>query len=251
MDMPKYTIRHDIGLVTTTGLYTQICSGSAVPFLAEGTTVATCVQTSDKSCEADIWVSPGATKTVTLATSSDPEDETVSIVHNPMMAFWKRAKLFYGNRVDAAQKGYPLLFDDCALIISDLGQSLSMLYGRHWNSIKEPYKRMVGTPPTLTPDILWLIEDGFPLAGWKMASEDPILSRNLQRFMDVYYKDLIKHFEYDKFLTGLQITIADLSTFMEIARESWIWLVQKVFKKPYSPTDTDFCEFHSIYAQLV
>ena len=251
MDSPKYTIRHDIGLVTTTGLYAKIVSGTAVPFLAEGTTAATCVQTLDKTCEADIWVLHGATTTVTLSTETASEDETVSLVHNPMMAFWKRAKLYYGNRVDATEKGYLLLFDDCALIISDLGQSLSMLFGRHWNTIKEAFNTMVGTPPALTPDISYLIDKCFPLAGWKMASGEPILYRNLKRFIDVYYKDLIKHFEYDKFLKGLQITMTDLSTFMEVGRESWIWLVQKVFKKPYSPQDNDFNEFHPVYARLV
>lgn len=54
--------------------------------------------------------------------------------HNPFIAFWSRAKKYYAELLTkVGSPDFSLRLDDSALIISDLGQSLYMLFGRHWN----------------------------------------------------------------------------------------------------------------------
>jgi hypothetical protein len=251
MTNSKYLAVHDIGLVTSMGIsITTIPEEEFVSFQG-GTTPAKWVLPTGQSYQAAIRIAEGITSSISTETINAKDDELVEFTHNPMMAFWKRAKLYYDNRADLVRQGYSLLFDDSALIISDLGQSLYMLFGRHWNMVvKEEYQRRIGTPPIKTPEVIILLEKCYTLIGWDMANEEPILFDNLRKFIVDYYQDLIKHFEYSKFQSALQIKIDDLATFMEVVRESWLWLIKKQSGKLYSIDDPLFAEFRVKYAKL-
>ena len=101
---------------------------------------------------------------------------TTEPVHNPMLAFWYRAVFFFNAFKKLSEQGYTLLFEDFALVISDLGLSLYMLLGRHWNDkAKAEWRRTIGNLPGETPDALELLEKYFPRFGWNLPEEDAIL----------------------------------------------------------------------------
>jgi len=174
------------------------------------------------------------------------------VLHNPMMSFWLRAKFYYELYNNLKDKGHDLLFENYALIISDLGQSLYLLFGRHWTKeAKEIYKKKVGTPKQNTPDLLVLLEKCYLPIGWNLSSDNPILWKHLHDFILNYYQNIVKHFEYDKFLEALKIDFIELSKFMEITRQTWVWFIEKVFNIKYDEEDDRFKEFKKNYHSLI
>ena len=173
------------------------------------------------------------------------------ILHNPMMAFWLRAKLFYNHSKKLSEEGNILHFEDYAFIISDLGQSLYMLMGRHWNiEAKEKYSIKVGPPPLSTPDLLALLEKYYPKIGWNLPQSNNDLWNNLHDFILNYYQDIIKHFDFSKFQKAVELNLEHIDKFMEITRQTWIWFIEQLFEIKYDIKNVHFKEFNTKYFSL-
>jgi len=133
--------------------------------------------------------------------------------------------------------------EDIMLIISDLGQSLYTLFGRHWiGKTKKQYQKMIGTPPKKTPDLMKLLKDFYPKIGWDIRNEGTGLWDELQDFVENVYKDLIKHFNSAKFIRISQISWEDLTKYMNIVRRTWIWFIEAYTNTTYS-TDNSYYSF--------
>ena len=187
-------------------------------------------------------------------------DEAPGHMHNPMIAFWKRAVREY----DALQ-GEPK-FEDSALIISDLGQSLYMLFGRHWTKdARQRYideksdtdpkwvrdlRKKIERNPNDTPDLTSLVGTIYPRLGYDLPGTDKRLWDLLKCFIDHYYKDLVKHFQYSKFEAALGIKRDDLSRFMEITRLTWRWFMDEVFEHKTNESTYERFEHEYIQQQM-
>ena len=243
--MPKFILPtgQDIGLVMSSGAAITTFPSEGI-VLAQGTTCASLSIPHIGYLGVDIALAGGPTSTAVVH-NVPPTSETV--LHNPMMAFWQRAVMYYEARKQMAHtKGYSLRFDDYALIISDLGQSLYMLFGRHWNDdAKAKYAKAVGTAPTDTPDLLSLLEKNYPPIGWNLPGEKPELWEKLYTFIREYYQDIVKHFEFNKFQKVLLMDMEKLSSFMECTRQTWIWFIEKIFKLPFDPESPEYHEFRN------
>ncbi len=168
-----------------------------------------------------------------------------------MIAFWRRAVLYYETREQLIAEGYDLRFEDYALIISDLGQSLYFLFGRHWNEeAKAKYSLKVGTSPESTPDLLALLEKYYPNIGWNLSLDNSTLWRLLHDFILNYYQDIVKHFEYKKFEIALTLNFETLSKFMEITRRTWLWFISKRFGIDNDPSHDAFKYFARSYYEI-
>jgi len=235
----------DIGLVMSSGAAITTFPSEAI-VLAQGTTCASLNIPKVGYLGVDIALAGGPTFTAVV---NNPLPISEPVLHNPMMAFWMRAVMYYEARKQLAQtKGYSLRFDDYALIISDLGQSLYMLFGRHWNDdAKARYAKAVGTTPADTPDLLALLEKHYPSIGWDLPGERPELWTSLRAFIHEYYQDIVKHFEFNKFQRVLQLDIGKLSSFMECTRQTWIWFIEKVFGILFDPGKDEFREFKNVF----
>jgi hypothetical protein len=235
----------DIGLVMSSGAAITTFPSEAI-VLAQGTTCASLSIPRLGFLGIDIALAGGPT---TTAVVHNAEAISEPILHNPMMAFWMRAVMYYEARKQLVQaKGYTLRFDDYALIISDLGQSLYMLFGRHWNDdAKAKYAQTVGTPPVDTPDLLTLLGKHYPPIGWDLPGEKPDLWITLKDFIHKYYQDIVKHFEFNKFQQVLQIDIDKLASFMECTRQTWVWFIEKVFNTPFDPGKQEYQEFKNVF----
>jgi hypothetical protein len=163
-----------------------------------------------------------------------------------MMAFWHRAVFFFTmfKRL-SEERGYIPCFEDFALVISDLGLSLYMLLGRHWNEkAKAEWKRTVGDLPDETPDALQLLEKYFPKLGWNLAEEDPSLWVRTKELLHDFYQDAVKHFDEEKFRRSQTWTFASLERCMETTRLCWIWCMKKIFAVDYDPVAEAFGDFN-------
>jgi len=183
------------------------------------------------------------------------EDDEIylHVIHNPMIALWERAIMYYDSRENIYKQSGILKFEDYTLIISDIGQSLYMLFGRHWNKklSEEYYKRnKIGTPRSDTPDLVALLEKYYPFFGWDLPSENNALWVLLKDFIRVYYKDLVSHFDFDKFEKGVSLDFNDLTRFMEICRQTWIWFIEKVSSIKYDEKHYLFEKFTKKYCDL-
>lgn len=243
----SYTRTHDIGLVTSAGsAIGPIQSGSFI--LAQGTTYAALPISPEGFLGVDIALAGQPTVTAVFHREEKPEEP---ILHNPMMAFWRRAVMYFESRKTlVSSKGYILRFEDYALIISDLGQSLYMLFGRHWNdSAKHKYGRKIGTPPTETPDLLALLEKYYPPIGWDLPSENKALWDCINHFIRDYYQDLVKHFEFAKFEKALSLNLQTLSQQMEYTRLCWIWFIEKFFDLKFDKDNQGFYDFRFSFTE--
>ena len=167
-------------------------------------------------------------------------------VQNPMIAFWYRAVFFFTVLKSLSDnRGYIPCFEDFALVISDLGLSLYMLLGRHWNDkAKAEWQRQVGSIPEETPDALQLLEKYFPKLGWDLAKEDPSLWARTKELLHGFYQDVVKHFDEKKFFRSQIWTLATLERCMETARLCWIWSIKKIFAIEYDPGLEVFRDFN-------
>ena len=69
----------------------------------------------------------------------------------------------------------------------------------------------------------------------------------LNKFVNNYYKDLVKHFDFEKYEKTLEINFQTLSCFMEIIRRTWIWFIEKIFGIKYEPNNIAFKDFIDSY----
>lgn len=246
---------HAIGMIMTDGTFfpNQPISTSAIR-LAQGSTSAFIDDSAvGNYLDARIVIAGGATSNVAVDYNQDlSEREQNIILHNPMIAFWRRAVLYFENREKLVRDDeYLLRFEDFALIISDLGQSLYMLFGRHWNDeAKKNYGQKVGTPPQETPDLLALLEKYYPPIGWDLPGTNAELWWSLRSFIYDYYQDIVKHFEYEKFKKALSLTFDTLARFMEITRKTWIWFMEKYFNLTFDPNSEAFKDFAKEFCEL-
>ncbi|GAI82636.1 unnamed protein product, partial [marine sediment metagenome] len=214
---------HYIGMVMTAGTILPKSASQTVIKLGEGSTDAY-VKSFKKQLEAEVIIAGGPTVTSCVHTVSDIHNEKIEILHNPMITFWKRAVLYYEIRERLVAEGYILRFEDYALIISDPGQSLYMLFGRHWNDeAKAKYASIEGSPKEKTPDLLALLERYYPPLGWNLPLDNEMLWNLLHDFIKNYYQDIVKHFEYKNFEKALTFDFDILSKFMETTRVTWLW----------------------------
>jgi hypothetical protein len=123
-------------------------------------------------------------------------------------------------------------FDRIAPIISDLGQSLYMLFGRNWETeLKAKWRQLKGSfPPSSwnTPTPIQLIEKYLPeVVGWNLAQEQEDLYNDLKSFLTDVYDNLVKHLEEELLPDALRITYDDLKGYMETVRRTWVWFIEK------------------------
>jgi hypothetical protein len=145
-----------------------------------------------------------------------PAGQTEEPVHNPMMAFWSRAVLYFGVLEQwVTAHGYRPRVEDYALIICDLGHSLSTLVGRHWNEeAKTRFEVARGTPPTRTPELLNLLAGKVPGYDVNMPEdrEGKTIWPDLEDFLKNYFDDIVTHFEEAKYgSAGSRWTISGAS----------------------------------------
>jgi hypothetical protein len=62
-----------------------------------------------------------------------------------------------------------------------------------------------------------------------------------------YYDDLIIHFDLEKFRPALNISFINLTNFMNIIRETWIWILEKRHQKKFDAEDQFFKHFAKKY----
>ena len=242
---------HDIGIVTSTGSTVSRPSHQGLIKLAQGSTDASVAYLPNCSIQAEVTIADGPTAAASIGIENKIHLENGQIIHNPMIAFWRRAVLYYETKKQQYNEGLPLRFEHYALIISDLGQSLYMLFGRHWNEkAKRIYSSMVGKPPDSTPDLLPLLVKYYPPIGWDLPSDNIALWNLLYEFILNYYQDIVKHFEYRKFEKALSLDTDKLARFMEITRKSWIWFIEKLFDLNYDTSHEAFKYFTRTYHEL-
>ncbi len=168
-------------------------------------------------------------------------------IHNPQIAFWKRAVAYYDVVKNAVnENNYFPLFEDYALIISDLGISLYFLFGRNWtNELRKKYEEKIGTAPKTTRDLMTLIANYYPKSvGWNLKEENESLFIELETFINKYYKDLIKHYEQNKFQNAIALSFDNLTHFMETVRGIWIWFIEKKYNTKYEINNSAFQDFN-------
>ena len=145
-----------------------------------------------------------------------------------------------------------IFFDDSALIISDLGQSLSMLLGRHWKT-KSKSKYAELNPSELlkdrTPKLTKLITRFLVPSGFNLPVQHGQLWIELKELIRVY-NDIVKHFEYRKLDEAARITFEGLSRFMEVTRQTWIWFTRIHSKIDYDPEHDAFKPFKRSFCDL-
>jgi hypothetical protein len=178
---------------------------------------------------------------------TEPDHALDSVrLHNPMLAFWDRAILYFTNVFTEENiRSGSIRFEHYALIISDLGQSLAMLLGRHWNDkAKDAHRKVHGTEPRAdTPDIRDMITKRLPNLGLDLPDEDADLWHRLDDFVDKRYNDLIKHFSEDKFRRCVSLTPGDLVEDINTVRRVWIWFISRTLGVPYDPKNPAFAPF--------
>jgi hypothetical protein len=156
-----------------------------------------------------------------------------------MLPFWIRAVQTYETLQATRSIDFKPFFDNYALIISDLGQSLYMLIGRHWT--EEVITQYLAKVPDKahylerhTPDIIDLFENYYPVLKIAFPSN---LFKLLKAFINDCYKDIVKHFEAKKFQKALTIDQEQLDRFMEITRLTWRWYLAKSHKMSVEETE--------------
>ncbi len=173
-------------------------------------------------------------------------------IHNPHIAFWRRSVWYYAVLERAIQEAdYRPFIEDYALIISDLGMCLTILFGRNWTkNLKEQYEHKTGKTLKKTPRLIPLLRDFYPKANedWDIKKEKP-LYKALTDFIGKFYNDIVKHFEAEKFEKALEIDLNRLTHFMEITRQAWFWLMKKKHNKVFAEGSCDpyFKDFTRTY----
>lgn len=107
---------HDIGIVTSTGFSASLPRQEGVIILAQGTTDASIAYLPKGPIEAEVILAEGPTTTACIDAITQARTKKAIIIHNPMIAFWRRAVLYYETCEQFIAKGYDLRFEDYALV---------------------------------------------------------------------------------------------------------------------------------------
>jgi len=96
---------NDIGLVMTAGTITAGHVTKGLVSLAQGTTHASILAPSTGQIDGEIVIAEGPTATISLGDFEADSEKRTIILHNPMIAFWNRAVLYYESRKELTIKG--------------------------------------------------------------------------------------------------------------------------------------------------
>jgi hypothetical protein len=129
-----------------------------------------------------------------------------------------------------------------------------MLFGRHWHlqGKNSFYKRTGKKPPSGTPDLNKFIKYIYPKLGFDIKNhKQGTLHYMLDDFNRNYYNNIIKHFDFDKFKSALEIDFQKVRKFMEIVRQTWIWFIETVGKIKFDPENDVYKEFLNEYTNIL
>lgn len=138
-------------------------------------------------------------------------------IFNLQLRYWVEALMKFQNLHDANYKAEELL-----LILNLLCNSLETLAGVNINPPAKDY-----TPPLMTLYKESLKKD----KEWDLSREEPDLFKNLEE-MDNYHKKLCKHIHKSDSRRELlnQINHEKIRKYMKVAKEIWLWILNKKFK---------------------